>query len=149
MLQIRRQSSATRLFSAAAYRQPTAPQRDAQRESALERQRATAATAQHGNANAAPAFPAKDPAKQRPLLAGQRMIDIRVSTWYTAMRGRHASTTPEHIPCPCVLAAEQPLLVLRNYECLEDARHRTFVRAGVESCPACNRAGVTYPGILN
>ena len=72
------QSGPTRLFSAAAHRQPTPPQRTAQHEMALERQRATAAKAQRGDSNSAPAFPAKDPAKQRPLLAGQRMVDIRV-----------------------------------------------------------------------
>jgi len=108
MLLVRQQNGSTRLFSAAAYRQPTEPQRDAQREAALERQRATAAEAQRGDPAAAAAFPMKDPAKQRPLLAGQRMVDIRVSTASPASRVATVQKQAPHPLFPCA-SVELPL----------------------------------------
>lgn len=61
-----------------AHSQPTEEERGAQRAAALSQQRATAAAAQVAQPEYGPAFPRKDPAKQPPLVAGARMIDIRV-----------------------------------------------------------------------
>ena len=53
-------------------------ERRSQRAVARSQQRATAAAAQVAQPDSEPAFPRKDPTKQPLLVAGSRMIDIRV-----------------------------------------------------------------------
>lgn len=85
-----------KLSQSSVHCQPTEEERAAQRAAALSQQRATAAAAVVAQPEAGPAFPRKDPAKQPPLVAGARMIDIRVGRPCKSLWLHYSSTFLGH-----------------------------------------------------